>query len=217
MVSAPHRVSVHQISNALTRSRFTQPHDQVATTACTFAESIEPYRNTSSAVKHIDMPEYSMFGQKLVDTLRTAESVILGGHIYGVVPYNDSRTVFSGEYLHINTTKYYDDKLRHKAVKSFVKQYAESNLRASISKAGCALAYCPANIKLVSVNGQQWYDSDKVLANSAVYIDYRVVQLPYTCQDRIITNCYNVLLGNPIANSDYIDGICTEYLFIKKI
>lgn len=224
IITAPHRASVHQIRELLAGGRFyRQP--VLSQQACTLTEPKyspikQPLHSTSDTVNihnSSDNRGRTVLEQKLSDTLMSAQSVMLGGNVYSVASCNSSKATFSGEYLNINSSKYYDGQQRRRAVKAFIKQYADTNLRASISKVGCALSYCPTNIKLITLDSDMWYDQTRMLANNAIYMDYRVVQLPYTCQDRLINNCYNILQNQPVAVADYISDICQEYLFIKNL
>ncbi len=224
IVTAPHRASVHQINNMLSNDILCR-QSAVSQQVCSLVDNCydKTAKENSSGNNYAELPIGQMhltngvFGSSLSDTLMTAQSVMLGGNVYSVSPCAGTKTAFSGDSLNISSTKYYDGQKRRRAVKLFIKQYADINLRASISKVGCALSYCPDNIRLVYIDGDSWYDQGRMLRNNAIYMDYRVVQLPYTCQDRIICNCYNLLQGLPVIQPDYIDDICREYLFIKNL
>ncbi len=219
IVTAPYRTSVHQIQELLTSGTLANCDVNSYDTA---SSGLSHRQCVNAHGKHNEPlgagnPDSASLEYKLLNVLSVAKNVLLGGHIYSVLPTDNTKPTFCGDKLHINSAKYYDTSLRSRAVKSFVKQYAESNLRASISKVGSDIGCCPSNIKLVALSVADWYDATRMVANNSIYIDYRVVQLPFVCQDRIIANCYNTILKQPLITHDYIDNICDEYLFVKKL
>ncbi len=217
IVDAPYSASIYTIQSKLCKAM----QQNKIINDCRYANLIEGSANcnvSDSRSSHMQvLPQCNILPDDVIRSMVSAMSVLIGGNVYQVNQHEHSKTELIGKQLCINQTKFNDIHQRSKAIKTFIRQYADINLRASISRAGCNLSYCPSYIKLVVLNGNKWLDVMKMSKSNSIIIDYRAVQLPYSCQDRLISLAYAVLTDVPSSAVDYIDDIIQEYQFVKEL